>query len=234
MSQTLSLYRLQQIDSQIDRAKARLQAIQQALEDDATLRLAKETAQTAEINFKEATRGMDKAENEVQAQRIKIEQNEASLFGGTVRNPKELQDLQNDVASLKRHLVTLEDRQLEAMLAAEEAESSHTAAQSALQAAQSYWEEHNQSLTQEQTSLGKEIEKLTVERSAVHTSIPADALDLYDQLRLQRRGVAVAAIADNACNACGSSLTQSEVQIARSSASQIARCPSCGRILYGS
>lgn len=233
MSQTLSLYRLQQIDSQLDRAQARLQAIQKALEDDADLHLAKEAAQMAETNLATATQAMKKAEEEVQAQRIKIEQNEASLFGGTVRNPKELQDLQNDVASLKRYLVTLEDRQLETMLTVESAETTNNAAQAALQATQSRSEEQNQGLTQEQTTIYKEIEKLTAERAAANDPIPAGALALYDQLRQQRRGVAVATISDGSCNACGSSLTPSEIQAARSQ-NQMGRCPSCGRILYGS
>lgn len=231
MSQTLSLYRLQQIDSQLERAQARLQAIQKELENDVDLQKAKEAAQAAETSFQSATRGMKDAELQVQNQRIKIEQTEASLFGGTVRNPKELQDLQNDVAALKRHLATLEDRLLETMLTAEETETAQTTARSALQAAQSHWAGQNQSLTQEQTNLRKEIEKLTIERNAAHAPIPAETLALYDQLRQQRRGVAVACVSDNACSACGSSLTPSEVQAARSTA--MARCPSCGRILYG-
>lgn len=43
------------------------------------------------------------AEAEAEAQKIKIEQTEASLYGGSVHNPKELQDLQREVASLKKH-----------------------------------------------------------------------------------------------------------------------------------
>jgi predicted nucleic acid-binding Zn-ribbon protein len=233
MSQTLSLFRLQQIDSQLDRAHTRLQAIQIAIEDDTGLGLAKTAAQEAEARMHAAAQSLKNAEEEVKSQRIKIEQNEASLFGGTVRNPKELQDLQNDVASLKRYLTKLEDRQLEAMLIVEESEREQAVAQLALQAAQSHHLEQNQSLIQEQNNLHKEIEKLTTERAAANDPIPADVLTLYDQLRQQRRGVAVATISDSSCNACGSSLSPSQVQSARSQ-TQMARCPSCGRILYGS
>ena len=38
MNQTLSLYRLQQVDLQIDRLQARLHTIQEVLDDDAELR----------------------------------------------------------------------------------------------------------------------------------------------------------------------------------------------------
>ncbi len=40
-----------------------------------------------------------------------------------MQNPKELQDLQKDIASLKKYLFTLEERELEAMIKAEDAEN---------------------------------------------------------------------------------------------------------------
>ena len=233
MNQTLSLYRLQRTDSQIGRAQARLQAIKKILENDEALRNASKQAEVAEKNRLAAERALRQAEDTVHDQCIKIEQTESSLYSGSVHNPKELQDLQNDVAALKRHLSTLEDRQLEAMLACEEADSAYQAAQAALSTVQSQSNEQNQSLGQEQASLHKEIAKLEAERQAIGNAIPAQFIESYNQLRQTRGGVAVAAISDSACAACGSGLTPAEQQAARSAA-QIARCPSCGRILYGS
>ncbi len=233
MSQTLSLYRLQQVDSQIDRAQARLQALQKTLDDDAELRLANERADSTKTICQSADRALKQAETDAQSQRIKIEQTEASLYGGKGHSPKELLDLQNDVAALKRHLVTLEDIQLEAMLAAEESMSAHQAAQADLLASQSHSAEQNRGLHEEQNSLQKELEKLFAERAAVTGPIPPDALGLYDQLRQQRRGIAVAVISENSCSACGSGLSAAQMQSSRASG-QMALCPSCGRILYGS
>ena len=233
MSQTLSLYRLQQADSQIDRAQARLQAIQKTLDDDADLRLASERADSTNVIRQSADQALEQAEMDARNQRIKIEQTEASLYGGKGHSPKELLDLQNDVAALKRHMVTLEDVQLEAMLAAEEATSAHQAAQGNLLAAQNHSAEKNQGLHEEQTTLQKELEKLFAERAAVAGPIPPDALGFYDQLRQQRRGIAVAVISDNSCSACGSGLSAAQMQSSRSSG-DMALCPSCGRILYGS
>jgi uncharacterized protein len=242
MSQTLSLYRLQQIDSQIDLAQARLQSIQKILSDDTELRLIHEQLISAEGVMQSADQALKKAENDAQNQRIKIEQIEASLYGGKGHNPKELLDLQNDVAALKRHLVTLEDIQLEAMLAAEAAASSHNSAQADLRAAQIHSAEQNRGLYAEQNTLQKELEKLFAERAAVAGPIPPDALGLYDQLRQrggpgssagQRRGLAVAVISENSCSACGFGLSAAQMQSSRASG-QIAFCPSCGRILYGS
>jgi len=233
MSQTLSLYRLQQADSQIDRAQARLQAIQKTLDDDAELRLANERADSTEALFQSADRALKQAEADAQSQRTKIEQTEASLYGGKGHSPKELLDLQNDVAALKRHLVTLEDIQLEAMVAAEESMSAHQAAQANLLAAQDHSAEQNRGLHEEHNTLQKVLEKLFAERAAVAGPIPPDALGLYDQLRQQRSGIAVAVISENSCSACGSGLSAAQMQSSRASG-QMALCPSCGRILYGS
>ena len=233
MSQTLNLYRLQQIDSQLDQAQARLRAIQNTLEDDAKLRLAKEQVQAAQAHCQSIQRTLKQAEAEVENQHTKIEQNESSLYSGTVHNPKELQDLQNDVAALKRRLATLEDRQLEAMLASDDTEAQRQAAEADLALAQAHWAEQNRSLGEEQTTLQSNVERLSTERTAIAESIPESDLRLYDQLRQQRRGLAVAAIRDHACEACGSMLTAAQVQSARSP-TQIVLCPSCGRILYGS
>src|SRR5829696_4356461 len=111
MSAALGLYRLQQVDSQIDQIQSRLKAIRQILENDDELRAASTLFSVAENNEKEAERLLKQIELEVEKQRIKIQQTEASLYGGLVKNPKELQDLQKDIASLKRHLETLEERQ---------------------------------------------------------------------------------------------------------------------------
>jgi uncharacterized protein len=233
MSQTLSLYRLQQIDTQIDRLQARLQAIQKNLEDDTELRQFIEQYNTAELRCQSAESALSQAERDVQSQFIKIEQTQSSLYGGKSHSPKELQDLQNDVAALKRYLVVLEDRQLEAMQESETAEAERQLAHTKLEDARSDRAEQSKGLFQEQATLKNDLERFFVERNAVAGPIPAADLGLYDQLRLQRRGVAVAVIGDNSCGACGSTLSLAQIQSARSSGQTIL-CPSCGRILYGS
>jgi predicted nucleic acid-binding Zn-ribbon protein len=231
MSAALGLYRLQQVDSQIDQIQARLKAIQQTLENDVALRAAKEGFAAAEGKHRDATRALKLSEADVQKQQTKIQQTETSLYGGKVQNPKELQDLQKDVASLKRHLETLEERELEALIAVETAEKELQVAKIDLEHLQSNLKDQNKDLTQESETLRRNLERLNAERQAVVTDIASQALSVYDQLRKQKRGLAIATIAENTCEACGTTLTQSQQQTARS-ASQLFHCPTCGRILY--
>jgi predicted nucleic acid-binding Zn-ribbon protein len=233
MSQTLSLYRLQQIDSQIDRLQTRLLAIQGILDDDSKLRQLKEQAETAETCLKNAEQALKHAEEDVQNQQIKIEQTQSNLYGAKSHTPKELLDLQSDVAALKRYLTVLEDRQIAAMQEVETAEVHNQSAQTELAIAFDERGQQNKGLVQEQDRLKNDLERFSIERNAAASAIPKTELDLYDQLRRQRRGVAVAVISDKSCGACGSTLSLSQIQSARSS-DLMMLCPSCGRILYGS
>ena len=233
MNQTLSLYRLQQIDLQIDRLQARLNVIQEILDDDAELLQLNEQAEAVEARCRAAEQALKQAEGDVQSQHIKIEQTQSSLYGTKSHSPKELQDLQNDVASLKRHLVVLEDSQIEAMMVSETAEAEMQAAKAQLLVGQDGKDEKSKGLRLEQATLKNDLERFFVERNAVAGAIPSTELALYDQLRQQRRGIAVAVIGDNSCGACGSTLSLAQIQSARSSG-QMTLCPSCGRILYGS
>lgn len=231
MSAALGLYRLQQVDSQIDQIQARLKAIQQTLENDLELRAATEHCAAAESRYKDAEHALQASEAEVEKQRIKIEQAEASLYGGQVHNPKELQDLQKDIASLKRHLATLEERELEAMLSIENIEKELQVAKTDLERVQSNLKEQNQDLSKESETLRKELERLHSEHQAVVTDIAMQARNIYEQLRKQKRGIAVTTVADSSCEACGTTITPSQKQSARS-ANQLFHCPTCGRILY--
>jgi uncharacterized protein len=231
MSAALGLYRLQQVDSQIDQARARLKTIRQTLDNDEELRAASDHVSTAENRSQEAARLLQESEQEVEKQRLKIQLAESSLYGGQVHNPKELQDLQLDVASLKRHLETLEERQLDAMEAAEQAEKALEQARAALDKVTASRGDQFRNLTEESSVLNRDLERYSSERQAVMQNLAVQTLSVYDQLRKQRRGLAVTTINDNSCSACGTTLTASQQQSARST-SQLYFCPTCGRILY--
>jgi predicted nucleic acid-binding Zn-ribbon protein len=231
MSAALGLYRLQQVDSQIDQIQARLKSIQETLENDLELKAATERFNAADTKHKDAGRALKLLEAEAQKQSIKIQQTDASLYGGNVHNPKELQDLQKDVASLKRHLETLEERELEAMIVMESAEKELQQAQTELERVKSSRGDQSRDLTKEIESLRRDRERLDSERKAVMGNLENKAVSLYDQLRQQRRGIAVTTLSDSSCAACGTTLTASQQQNARST-SQLFHCPTCGRILY--
>lgn len=233
MSVPLGLHRLQQVDSHTDRIRARLKAIEETLQADDAIRSAQQAFAASESAWKTAERDLRFAEAESIKQRVKIEQAESSLYGGQVRNPKELQDLQDEIASLKRHLITLENRELDALAASEAAEAEYQIAQAELNKARASAASQHADLTVERETLQKDSERLIHEHKAAIGAVPQPVLQIYEQLRERKHGLAVVAIQDSACAACGSALTPAQQQSARS-ASQLFYCPTCGRILYAS
>lgn len=231
MSQPFKLYRLQQVDSQLDQARARVQKIAAILNDDALLKTAEGQFGQSQNELQQARRDLKHAEEEVQVQRIKLEQTEASLYGGKIHNPKELQDLQKESVSLKKLIGVLEDRQIENMILVEDAEAAHRSASEELEKVKAQVAASNAHLIEEQNRLLSDIDLLQHNRQATVSTISSEDLKLYEQLRQQRGGIAVAKVTENACAACGSTLTPAQNQ-ASHSPNQISRCTFCGRILY--
>jgi predicted nucleic acid-binding Zn-ribbon protein len=231
MSRPFKLYRLQQIDTQLDWINTRLHEIDTAMQDDASLKQAGEAAQQSEQAHEATGKALRRIEDDVQQQRIKIEQNESSLYGGKIRNPKELKDLENEVASLKRYLATLEDRQLDAMLVEEEAAANRQQAAVELEKTRLNYERRWGELNFEKEKILKDQERLEGERRAASGSILPEDMAQYMQLRKTRRGVAVAMVVDRACSACGSTLNAALLNAAHSP-NQITLCDACGRVLY--
>ncbi len=233
MSASLGLFRLQQVDSRINAVEARLSAIGGILENDAELQAARGQVQTAETETNNSEKNWRNSELEAQSQQIKIQQAEASLYGGSVHNPKELQDLQADVASLKKHLAVIEDQELDAMQGVESAQAGLAAARENLVRIEARLAEDHHTLIMEQEKLQRDLEDLQTERNASVQALASEDLKRYEALRQERRGVAVAGISDNSCQACGTVLTAALQQNARH-ATQLIFCPSCGRILFAS
>jgi len=231
MSASLGLYRLQQVDSKIDLAHKKLEAIQKTLENDAESKEALNRVTTAQADLHSAQQEFKNSSADAESQKIKIEQTESSLYGGGIHNPKELQDLQKDSASLKKHLATLEERELEAMDKAERADAALAAATTQLELIQARVNNDHKNLFADQSLLLKELDKLMEEREAALGPIESSLLQAYEQLRLDKRGVAVTQAVDNACTSCGTILSASLQQTARSQ-KQLAYCSSCGRIIY--
>jgi uncharacterized protein len=231
MSQVLDLYRLQKIDSRRDQISIRLLEIDKIISEDQTLTQAEAQSEKGKQLLHKNKTTLKVSEDAVRSQQLKIEETTSALYGGLIKNPKELQDLQQEIISIKKQLVKSEDQQLEAMISVEQAEAQFQLSLSNISVVKAQMISKHSTLIGEQTNLRKEYDKLDTERQAVISSISLESLKLYDRLRVQKRGIAVTTLKDSSCDSCGATLTRSEWQLARSP-TQISYCPSCGRILY--
>jgi len=231
MTRVADLYALQEIDSALDACKASLAEVESSLGEADELVEIRQRA----IERQEALREVEKQQREQEWQiddlRQKIEPLEKKLYGGTIRNPKELADLQQDVESLKRRQRGLEDRDLEIMVAVEEVQKEAEEAQRTLSETEEAWRAEQERLRQEQTSLRQEIEGLEARHTEQVGLIEPATLELYDALRATRQGRAVVKVERGTCQGCRISLPMNVLHRARSGA-ELVHCTSCERILY--
>lgn len=231
MSQGFHLFQLQKIDTQLDQGAARIREINQFLAGDHRIKDQQEVVDRAGKELAAAQAQLKKIEQDISARRIKLEQCEATLYGGKVRVPKELQDLQNEAASIKRAISALEDQQLEAMIVVESAQETSNAAQKSLLKLQAEVASENAVLTGEITALKSLMDRLSIERQAVTNQIEPPLREEYERLRKNKRGIAVTSMVDNACSGCGTVLTPADRQAARAP-NIVFHCPSCSRFIY--
>jgi predicted nucleic acid-binding Zn-ribbon protein len=231
MSRVSSLHRLQELDLSIDRARARLAQVEKLLGASDTVRAARASHDQAQTRFQAAQVAVKDAELAVGTQRAKLENAERALYGGGVHNPKELQGLQADVESLRRHLTSLEDRLLEAMVVLEEMEAQASRSAVQLSQAEGALVTEQASLAGERSQLLSRLAALEIEREPALAAVAEKDLALYARLRDSMGGMALASLQDGSCTACGVGISASERQTVRNSA-ELFRCPQCGRILY--
>ncbi len=225
------LYRLQQLDTDLDARRAQRDALRWDLQADPAVERAQEQWQQADAAWQQAERALRRAEDDIRRLRDKLRREETRLYSGEVTNPKELQALQMEVQSLRRRLDTLEDQALALLMAAEEAEAARRVAQQTLAQAQAAWERRRAAGQETLARLEEDIAALQSRRDAVWQTLPPEAQALYQRLRARRGGVAVAGVREGSCLACGATLSTAVVQQVRTSPALV-HCPSCGRILY--
>jgi predicted nucleic acid-binding Zn-ribbon protein len=225
------LYRLQQIDLTIDQASARMAAVDAELSEHSKLKAAQDEASRTEAASRQVSQAARAAEDAVASQRGKVDETEKKLYGGSVHSPKELQELQAEAEALRRHLATLEDLQLDEMMELEQAEKAADAARARLELAQADSSGRDQNLNKERERLAAMLGQRSEEREAAADGVSQEDMLLYQNLRRNSGGLAVAEMLDGTCGACGLTLAASARQEVRSGLGLI-RCQQCGRILY--
>jgi predicted nucleic acid-binding Zn-ribbon protein len=226
-----NLFRLQTLDSQIDSHQARLSEIEASLKQHPELDRARTEEEDARVRLEEAKKDLRRTEEETRGQQQRISETDKTLYGGSVTNPKELQDLQEESAALRRYLSVLEERQLQSMIRSEESEKAVAAAQAAREEQERLRAAQDEKLLAEQTLLQTTLETIGYQREAAVSAVTAEDLERYSTLRRSKHGMAVVRFESGACGACGVAPSSARIDSARSG-QEIIQCGNCGRILY--
>ncbi|NPV55973.1 MAG: hypothetical protein HPY76_04755 [Anaerolineae bacterium] len=230
MNQSSLLFLLQNIDSEIDKAKMRISEIDILLESDETLK----SAQNRITENKKAIHAQENQLNAISSElddlKIKQKTSENSMYSGKIQSPKELQDLQNEIDFLKKRIASINNSELEIMIQIDASEQELANAENDFVRIKSETATTASMLKGEKSKLDLEIAQALQQRQATVNSITSENLAIYQRLYQSKRGVVVSKIIDDACSACGTHIRPAEKQ-ASNNPTQMAYCSSCGRIL---
>lgn len=229
MNQLQLLYQLQQIDDRLRAGKRRLEGVIQALQGSQELQASRARKEAGDARLQQRRLQQKDLELELGGLTGKSQLSEQRLYSGKVKNPKELSDLEHEVASLKRRRSSLEDELLEAMMATEEAESEVTAAGRQLAAAEQAWNEQQATLSAERDRLRAELEARLAERQALVARVDTTLVAAYDNAVRRRGNTAVVRLQDGRCEGCGVSTSGNKARSVRNG--EVTYCASCDRIM---
>jgi predicted nucleic acid-binding Zn-ribbon protein len=225
-----SLLALQHLDTAAEGARRRLDAIpgvEAALRD----RIARATAAADAAK----ARGADnqRARRELEAKVAQVDSRLARFddHKAAVKTNQEFTALLSEIETAKQGKDALEERILILLEEADSIAADVASAEAGVAKARQEGEQARQDLATERTTLSAEFDKLATERKGELAEMPAPLLARYEQLRKNRRGVAVAAMTGEICSACFVRLRPHVVQQIRRN-DEIVQCESCQRILY--
>ncbi|MEO8285948.1 MAG: C4-type zinc ribbon domain-containing protein [Chloroflexota bacterium] len=231
MSRTGPLFDLQQIDTGLDTRVARMRQIDAELSDNPELVAAREQFEGASSRVAQEQGTLKQLSHDAEETSNRLRVLEKKMYDGSVKNPKELGQMQDEVTHLKARLKSLEERALDAMMVVDEVEATKSTAQEALDAATKEQELYHTGLLEEKDKLLNQAKVLQVKRQRAITELPWADLQMYERLRRAKGGVAVVAVRGGKCGGCHVAVTTSILRQARLG-TDLVSCPTCGRILY--
>lgn len=171
-------------------------------------------------------------DDEVASLRDKSAQADKALYGGAVSGARELQALQDEIASLGRRIGDLEDAELELMVERDPLDEQATALAGQRDALAAQGEELLRRITVAEAEIDAEIEAEAAARAAAAADVPAELLDEYETLRAKRAGIGVAKLEHGTCQGCHMKLSAMELdRIKALPPDARIHCEDCGRLL---
>jgi predicted nucleic acid-binding Zn-ribbon protein len=224
------LIRLQQLDSEIESARRRIAEIP-AVQDALAARLGQATAAAEAVKQRlaESQSERKKIEADVAAIQIRLSKYKGQLT--ELKTNKEYQTMQHEIATAEQAIRSLEDRVLERMEEGENLTRELKTAETELKTQQAAIAAERKALDAEGAALQKTADDTAAARVGAAKALSPAALQLFEHVSKQRKGLAVAEARDGGCTVCHVRMRPQMFNEVRRGENLI-QCESCLRILY--
>jgi uncharacterized protein len=235
MSRWAALLAVQEHDTRTDQLNHRIETLPvrsdlAQLEDD--VRAVDDQLADAQRRRDELGRSQQRLEDEIASLTERANQAEKQLYSGAVTNPRELQALQDDVASIRRRIGQLEDDELEIMELVEPVDAERTQLTGERERLEAEGARLRAALDEAESELAAQLAAVQAERVAAATEVPDELWPEYDKLRARFGGVGIARLVGSTCQGCHLALPAVEVdRIRKLPLDEPVHCEECGRLL---
>ena len=223
------LYQLQEVDLELESNEQALKQITSQLGESQEVLRTQNKLTLEHQREEELRRQQHSLEWEIDDIVTKLTAAEDKLYSGSIRNPKELTNLQHEVDGLKLKRSQLEDKVLDVMEQVELTTASVATIGSELKTLEAEWHSQQQKLSTDMEQLKAVLSNLKHKRQLLSAEIDPRVVELYHELK-KKKGTGVAKVEQGICRGCRISLSATELQRARSGS--LTQCSSCGRILF--
>jgi hypothetical protein len=229
MSSSKRIYELQQVDLSIQAKSKELEGINLRINRDEAYELAKANHDAAREAQKEREKQYKELDAEAENVRSALQKINDKLYGGKIKNPKELVGYEQEAGMLKGNLSGKDDVLLELMEKIDSAKTEIKKLQEIYKMAETDWQSRKVTLTGQADQLKEELAGLENKRQEILAVVEKETLTAYENIK-SRKGQAVVRVEQGRCLGCRVSLSISELQRVRGMS--IVTCSNCGRILY--
>jgi predicted nucleic acid-binding Zn-ribbon protein len=229
MSLAGQLYRLQQLDLELQEKQQELNEVENQLSDNKALIAAESKLASQKEQLEDARKKQKSSEWELEDLQEKVRQIDSKLYSGKTKDPKELVNLEKEVKGLKSQIRPKEDVLLGLMSQVEEIEAKVKATAEEVERLNREWKQSQEALRQRKSEVETVLAKLKEERKGLAQQIDPEVLNTYERLRLTK-GQAVVKVERGKCQGCHITVPTSQWQKAR--AGDLIQCNSCSKILY--
>jgi predicted nucleic acid-binding Zn-ribbon protein len=150
-----------------------------------------------------------------------------------VKTNEAFKALQHEIANADAEIAKAEDRQLEQMMAVEEADNVVKSAEAALREAEHALAGDRKAIESARAEKQKEWDAALAAREKIIANVPEELQTLYARIAKRHHGVVLAEATKEQCRACGMRVLPHIFQELRWPENhEIHTCETCGRILY--
>jgi predicted nucleic acid-binding Zn-ribbon protein len=229
MSLAGQLYKLQQLDLELQKKQQELNEVENQLSDNKALVVAESKAASQKEQLEDAKRKQKSSEWELEDLQEKVRQIDSKLYSGKTKDPKELVNLEKEAKGLKSQIRTKEDALLGLMSQVEEIEAKVKTTAEELERLKREWEQRQETSRPRKGEIETVLVKLRGDRNGLAQQIDSEAFNIYERIRLTM-GQAVVKVERGRCLGCHITVPTSQWQKAK--AGDLIQCNNCSRILY--